>query len=133
MFCTKGALKNLVKFPRKPLCQSLLFYKVAAYKETLAQVFSCEYCEIFKNTFCYRTPALLCGKTRTKSLKSAKFKLQLFFTILDIMGSLYIVAKNCKTRYPQKNICGSVHSCWNSNFKTFKLKQKQFAVIRTQP
>ena len=25
-------------------------------KETLAQVSSCEYCEFFKNTYCYRTP-----------------------------------------------------------------------------
>ena len=25
-------------------------------KETLAQVFSCEFCEISKNTFFYRTP-----------------------------------------------------------------------------
>ena len=25
-------------------------------KETLAQVFSCKFCEISKNTFCYRTP-----------------------------------------------------------------------------
>ena len=25
-------------------------------KETLAQAFSCEFCEIYKNTFCYRTP-----------------------------------------------------------------------------
>ena len=25
-------------------------------KETLALVFSCEFCEIFKNTFFYRTP-----------------------------------------------------------------------------
>ena len=25
-------------------------------KETLAQVFSCEFCEIFKNSFFYRTP-----------------------------------------------------------------------------
>ena len=25
-------------------------------KETLAQMFSCEFCEIFKNTFSYRTP-----------------------------------------------------------------------------
>ena len=25
-------------------------------KETLAQVFSCEFCEISKNTFSYRTP-----------------------------------------------------------------------------
>ena len=25
-------------------------------KETLVQVFSCEFCEISNNTFCYRTP-----------------------------------------------------------------------------
>ena len=25
-------------------------------KETLGQVFSCEFCEIYKNTFYYRTP-----------------------------------------------------------------------------
>ena len=25
-------------------------------KETLVKVFSCEFCEIFKNTFFYRTP-----------------------------------------------------------------------------
>ena len=29
---------------------------------------------------------------------------------------------SCKTRYPQKDICGGVHSYCNSNFKTFKLK-----------
>ena len=27
-------------------------------KETLAQVFSCEFCEICKNTFSYRTPRM---------------------------------------------------------------------------
>ena len=44
----KGVLKNFAKFTGKHLCQSLFFNKVA---ETLAQVFSCEFCEIFKNTF----------------------------------------------------------------------------------
>ena len=46
MFCKKDALKNLAKFTGKHLCQSLFFKK-----ETLAQVFFCEFCEIFKNTF----------------------------------------------------------------------------------
>ena len=34
------------------LCQSLFFNKVASFikKETLAQVFSCEFCKISKNT-----------------------------------------------------------------------------------
>ena len=38
----------------------LEFFRPEAYnfmkKETLAQVFSREFCEIFKNTFYYRTP-----------------------------------------------------------------------------
>ena len=37
------------------MCQSLFFNKVAGLrlqkKETLARLFSCEFCEIFKNTF----------------------------------------------------------------------------------
>ena len=38
------------------MCQSLLFNKDAGLsKEALAQVFSCEFCENFKNTFSYRT------------------------------------------------------------------------------
>ena len=51
LFCKKGVLRNFAKFTGKHLCQSLFFNK-----ETLAQVFSCEFCEISKNTFFYRTP-----------------------------------------------------------------------------
>ena len=48
MFCKKGALRNFAKFTGKHLCQSLCnFIK----KETLVQVFSCDFCKIFKNTF----------------------------------------------------------------------------------
>ena len=42
--------------------KKVFFEKVAGLrpatllKETLAQVFSCEFCEISKNTFFYRTP-----------------------------------------------------------------------------
>ena len=51
-----GVLRNFTKFTGKHLYQSLCFNKfVEAYnfikKETLAQVFSCEFCEISKNTF----------------------------------------------------------------------------------
>ena len=45
-----GVLKNFTKFTGKPLCQNLFFNKILK-KETLAQVFSCEFCEFFKNTF----------------------------------------------------------------------------------
>ena len=56
----KGVLKNFTKFKAKHLRQSLFFNKVAGLrpkacnfikKETLAQVFCCEFCEISKNTF----------------------------------------------------------------------------------
>ena len=62
VFCKKGALRNFAKITGKHLCQSLFLNKVAreAYnlseKKTLVQVFSCEFCEISRNTFSYRTP-----------------------------------------------------------------------------
>ena len=40
------------------MLESLFYIK----KETLAQVFSCEFCEIFKNTFSYRTPPLVASE-----------------------------------------------------------------------
>ena len=61
VFRKKDALENFTKFTGKHLCQSLFFNKVPGItpatllKKRLAQVFSCEFCEIFKNTFFYRT------------------------------------------------------------------------------
>ena len=81
MFCKKGVLRNLTKFTGKHLCQSLFLNKVAGLwhalrhatllkkrpmactkacnfikKKTLARVFSCEFCQISKNTFLHRAP-----------------------------------------------------------------------------
>ena len=55
-FCKKGVVRNLAKFTGKHLCKNLFFNKVADLRlnikrEALAQVFSCEFCEISKNTF----------------------------------------------------------------------------------
>ena len=54
----KDFLRNFVTFTRKHLCQSLFFNNVAGLrpekfikKEALGQVFSCEFCEVSKNTF----------------------------------------------------------------------------------
>ena len=51
-------LKNFAKLTWIHLCQSVIFNKVVGFrpanfinKETLVQVFSCEFHEIFKNTF----------------------------------------------------------------------------------
>ena len=60
VLCKKGVLRNFRKFTGKHQCQSVIFNKVAGHnfikKETLALVFSCEFCEIFKNAFFYRPP-----------------------------------------------------------------------------
>ena len=51
MFFKKGILKNLAIFTGKHLCWSL-----PLIKKTPSQVFPREYCEIFKNSFFYKTP-----------------------------------------------------------------------------
>ena len=56
-------LKNFTKFTGIQLCLSLFFNNVAdlrpAILEILAQVFSCEFCEIFYNIFLQNTSGLL--------------------------------------------------------------------------
>ena len=52
--CKKGVLKNFAKFTGKHQCQILFLNFIK--KKTLTQLFSCEFCEIYKNTFCYRIP-----------------------------------------------------------------------------
>ena len=50
----KGVLRNFTKFTGKHLCRTLFFKPKACNfikKETPAQMFSCEFCEIFRNTF----------------------------------------------------------------------------------
>ena len=46
VFCMNVALKNFAKFTRKNLCQSLFFNNFIK-RQTLAQVFFGEFCEIF--------------------------------------------------------------------------------------
>ena len=79
---TKGVLRNFAKFTGKHLYQSFFFNTVAGAcsfikKETLAQVFSCESCEISKNAFCYRTPpvaASVCCRRKVATVKIEKLK-----------------------------------------------------------
>ena len=51
----KGVLRNFAKFTGKHLCQGPFFSRSEAgnfiKKEIVAQVFSCKFCEISKNTF----------------------------------------------------------------------------------
>ena len=54
-YVKKSVCRDFVKFIGKHLSQSTFFNKVEAWnfikKETLAHVFSCEFCKISKNTF----------------------------------------------------------------------------------
>ena len=58
VFWKKGVLRNFAKFKRKQLRQSLFWFQACNFikKEALAQVFSFEFCKIFKNTSSYMTP-----------------------------------------------------------------------------
>ena len=60
VFCEKGVLTNFAKFKRKHLCQKTPVLRPQACnfikKEIMAHAFSCEFCEIYKSTFFYKTP-----------------------------------------------------------------------------
>ena len=61
VICKKGVLKNFSKFTGKHLFWSLFFAGLRlSKKETLAQVFSCQFCEFYKNTFFYGIPPVVC-------------------------------------------------------------------------
>ena len=47
----KGVLKSLAKFTGKHLCWSLFLIKLQQIKSATLLMFSCEICEIFKNTY----------------------------------------------------------------------------------
>ena len=73
----KGALKNFAKFTGKQQCQSTFFKKVvglrpALLKETLAQVYFVEFCEISKNTFFYRTPLVAASGCAFRKYRNGK-------------------------------------------------------------
>ena len=66
----KGVLRNFAKFTGKHLkkCQ----------KETLAQAFSCEFCEISQNTFFHRTRPVAASELRQISLWWKRLRLSCF-------------------------------------------------------
>ena len=51
VFCRKGSFRNFAKFTGKHRISFLIKLQASAWKETLAQVFSCEFCKISKKTF----------------------------------------------------------------------------------
>ena len=97
----KGVLRDFAKFTGKHLCQRLFFNKVK--KRSLTHVFSCQFCEISKNTFFiehFRTTASVRRLKWVKFLQNFLKKLQLCQLIHWI--NLQISRLNCL--YFQKNV-----------------------------
>ena len=57
VFFKKGVLRNFAKFTGKYLSQSLFLIKLQ---------YSCEFCKISKNTFCYATPPVAASEVSEK-------------------------------------------------------------------
>ena len=79
VFCKKGVLRNFAKFTGKHFRQGLFFNKFTGpcnffKKETLAQVFFCEFCKISKNTFSHRTPPVAASVYIMKVFSKRLFK-----------------------------------------------------------
>ena len=66
VFYKKSVLRNFAKFTGKHLCQSLFLIKLQADR----QVFSCDFCEISKNTFSYWTPTVAASEIKWKDNES---------------------------------------------------------------
>ena len=114
MFCKNGVLRNFSKFTRQHLCQSLYFNKVAGLacnfikKETLAQLFSWEFCEISKNNFFDRIPPAAASVLITDIFQLWRIfliDLLVFFTSLSIFfTSFSISAIQVSTFLQQRDI-----------------------------
>ena len=69
MFCKKGVLRNFTKFTGKHLCQCLrsaTLLKKRLRHRCFPVGLSCEFCEISKNTFFYRTALLAAFEEQKK-------------------------------------------------------------------
>ena len=55
--------------------------------ETLAKVFPCEFCEIYKNTFYYRTPLVAASGVLINFAILILIKFQVFFNIIPMVSA----------------------------------------------
>ena len=67
--------------------------RVFIKKETLAQTFSCEFGEIFKNTFFYRTPLVDASTLAVFCKKSHSYKFRKFHRKTPVLKSLSTLLK----------------------------------------
>ena len=98
VFYEKGVLRNFAKFTRKKLpgARDSFLTKLQAEagnfikKETLVQVFSCEFFEISKNTFFHKKPLVAASASTHISISHKKFlKLKCICMNINIQSSFY--------------------------------------------
>ena len=132
-YVRKGVLRNFAKFTGKNQCQSLFFNKAAGFikRETLAQVFSCEFCEISKNTFFREhlrpTASKLCFRDskitlfhRYIILPPITFLTWNVYKRIYLVWRLWLIMKESDAIFSFKSIDMSVRFC----FKKFSLSEK---------
>ena len=94
--------KHFTKFTGKYLCQVSFLVKLQK-KDTLAQVFSFEFYEIFKNTYFYRTPLVAASGNLVPVRPWANFQLTMIFSIQISRVTMSEVSTFNGLFYP--NIC----------------------------
>ena len=80
MFCKKNCSRNSAKFTGKHLCQRLFFKK-----ESLAQVFSCEFCEFLRTPFLQNTS----GRMLLTSFMTPKAKESSFYDLIRLVSCYF--------------------------------------------
>ena len=105
VFLKNGFLGKSAKFTGKHLCQSLFFNEVTdlrpatLLKETLAQLLSCEFCEISRNTFLYRTPPVAASAMLTLD-ETPDFTLHQCIAMVQLL-SLSLISIQLKEVYSE--------------------------------
>ena len=134
MFCKKVVLKFHKIHWKTPVLESLSHWRCRpkacnfSKKETLAQVFVCEFCEIFKNTFFTKhlwTTASESGKTDQISHRQLIFPLA-FLALARIVNCicvnfLFLKSQSILPYLMTSRIIWIVISCWSSIFQCFTI------------
>ena len=97
VFCKISVFRNFAKFTGKHLCQRpevCNFIK----KETPAQVFSYEFCEIFKNTYFYRAPMLAASQLSQINPFQTMFHFSTLRKCQNTRGFLFDVFRGYRNR-----------------------------------
>ena len=90
--CQKNNLKNFKKFTVKHVSESH-FNEVTGLKQATKLVFSCEFCEIFKNTFFYRISLVATSVSRNVPFPQNMFRKKLEWrkTSISTISKIFLI------------------------------------------